>query len=629
MCGIVAIAGNNDSCSESLVTRLRDALAHRGPDDAGVHVEEGVALGHRRLAILDLSPAGHQPMSNPDGSLWLVFNGEIYNYVELRQELLARGHRLRSQSDSEVLLRLYEEEGEACVHRLRGMFAFAIWDRRRRQLFAARDRLGKKPLYYAVTPGGLVVASEIKALLLHPAVEPAPDYEALRHYLALQYVPSPLTAFRSVKRLPPAHTLTWHAGATSLSRYWSLSYEPKPATTEDEAARRLEDTLRQAVRIRLRADVPTGVLLSGGVDSSLVAALAAEHVPRLKTFTIGFREEGFDERRIARQVASRLGADHYELEARPDLVSLLPRFVRQFDQPLADPAALPTMALAELTSEHVTVALNGDGGDEAFAGYPRYRGAPHWRAFRRLPSLLRGRALWDRVAGVAGHASASAESRLRRLAHLGGESASDHYLRSMSLFNREWLDALVSDGPLSFAHDWDAWRPLRAAFGEARDEGLGEVDSLLAVDSVTYLPDCLLLKVDMAAMAHGLEVRSPLLDHEVFESAALLPESMKLRSGTGKFLLKRVARSLLPASVVDRPKAGFGVPLGRWLRHELRDVLRDTLLDGRLAARGYFRTATVERLIKEHLHDGADRAAMLWCLLVLETWHREVLERPA
>lgn len=627
MCGIVAVV--EDRASRAVVERMRDAIAHRGPDDAGAYVDDGVALGHRRLAIIDLSPAGHQPMSSHDGSLQLVFNGEIYNYVELRDELAARGHAFSSHTDSEVVLKLYQESGERCVERLRGMFAFAIWDRPRQTLFAARDRLGKKPLYYARVGDGLAVASEIKALLRHPGVRSTPQLRALVHYLALQYVPSPLTAFEGVERLPPAHSLCWHGGRLTIRRYWRLEYTPKRASRDDEALEALESTLSEAVRIRLRSDVPVGVLLSGGVDSSLVAALAARHATRLKTFTIGFREAAYDERRHARRVAEHLGAEHHEVEAHADLVKLLPRLVRQYDQPFADLAALPTLVLSEVTRRHVTVALNGDGGDETFAGYERYGGAPHWTAFQRLPRILRSRTLWVRAASFANVLRSRSGRRVLRLQELGSESLEQHYARSMSHFNREWLAELLSDELRGLAERWDAWEPLREAFAEARRRGLGPLDTLLSVDTATYLPDCLLVKVDVASMAHGLEVRSPLLDHEVVELAAALPETVKGRGRKTKLLLKKLARRHLPVAVVDRPKAGFGVPLAAWLRTELREMLRDLLLDGRLARRGLVRPKVVERLVEDHLVRSIDRGAMLWNLLVLEMWHREVVEGGA
>jgi len=626
MCGIVAIVGDSDGSTAPLIERMRDSIAHRGPDDAGVHVEEGVALGHRRLSIIDLSVAGHQPMSNEDGTLVLVFNGEIYNYVELREELRAKGCTFRSQSDSEVLLRLYEHQGETCVDRLRGMFAFAIWDRRRRRLFAARDRLGKKPLYYAPLGWGLALASEIKALLQHPRVRATPDREALHHYLALQYIPSPLTALEGIKRLPPAHTLSWQGGSLTIRRYWQLEYLPKCLESEDDTAEALEASLRDSVRIRLRADVPVGVMLSGGLDSSLVTALAAQHASRLKTFTIGFEDVAYDERAPARLVAARFGAEHHEIEARADLVQLLPKLVRQYDQPFADPAALPTMILSELTRRHVKVALNGDGGDEAFGGYGRYRSPLHWRAFRRLPRLLREYRVWDGAAGLAGLLSTQAAARVRRVWDLGNERRDELYARSMSHFNREWLRKLVSDDLRTSSVKWDVYRPLREAFAVAEQRGLGPLDTLLSVDSVTYLPDCLLVKVDMASMAHGLEVRSPLLDQDFVAQAARLPEAQKVRGRETKYLLRKVARRHLPAEIVDRPKAGFGVPLARWLRTDLKALVQDTLLDGRLARRGCFRQDTVARLVHDHLQGGQDRSAMLWNLLVLETWHREVVE---
>jgi asparagine synthase (glutamine-hydrolysing) len=629
MCGIVATVGGEHPLAGRLIEELRDCLAHRGPDDAGLFVEDGVGLGHRRLAIIDLSPAGRQPIANEDGSQLLVFNGEIYNYVELRDELRAKGRVFRTQTDSEVLLHLYSERGEECIGALRGMFAFAIWDRSRRQLFAGRDRLGKKPIYYAVVAGALVLASEIKALLRHPKISREPDAQALQEYLALQYVPSPLTAFRDVRCLPPAHTLLWRDGRLDVRRYWQPDFSGKPVTDERDAERELDETLDEAVRIRLRSDVPVGVLLSGGLDSSLVAALAAAHVPRLKTFTVGFQEGRFDERAHARRVADYLGTEHHEIVATETLAELLPRLVRQYDQPFADPAALPTLALSEATRRHVTVALNGDGGDETFAGYARYRGAPHWRAFQRLPRAFRDGWLWQAGSKVTAAIHPGTGGALRRFWELGSETLEAHYLRSMSRFSSEALSELVTPEFRDLAGNQDAWRALRHAFAQARARRLGSLNALLAVDLETYLPDCLLVKVDIASMAFGLEVRSPLLDHRVVDLAARLPESLKLRGEESKYLLRRLARRRVPNDVIHRPKSGFGVPIGEWMRTNLRETVQDLLLDGRLARRGQLRPAAVEQLVRDHLVFRIDRAAQLWSLVVLEMWQREVAEATA
>jgi asparagine synthase (glutamine-hydrolysing) len=627
MCGIVAALNTSgEPMAAALVDRMRDTLAHRGPDDAGAHVDGPIGLGHRRLAILDLSPLAHQPMSNEDGSVWLVFNGEIYSYLELREKLQASGHRFRSDTDSEVIVHLYEERGLDCVDELRGMFAFVVWDAKQQRLLAACDRLGKKPLYHTLAGDTLLVGSEIKALLEHPEVRRCPDRAALHRYLALQYVPAPSTAFAGVHRLPPGHRLVWERGALKIDRYWRPRYVPKRAVREEAAVEELSHLLQESVRIRLRSDVPLGLLLSGGLDSSVIAAIAARLTPRLHTFSIGFPEQGYDEAPFARMVARHLGTVHHELEVRPDILGILPKLVHHYDQPFADPAALPTFALCQMTRGQVTVALNGDGGDELFAGYPRYRGADYWRAFRQLPRFARESRLWFQAArtlrglGLAGRAT-----RLENLRNWGSESLEDHYLRVMSRFSPEWLTALYSDGMRVAVSDDDPFADMRRAFSVAREEGLGPVDTLLSVDCATYLPDCLLTKVDVASMAFGLEVRSPLLDHVLFEYVARLPEDLKLRGRVSKYLLRRVAAPLLPPAILQRKKAGFGTPLASWFRGDLRAHVRDLVLDGGLASGTWFRRATLERLVTEHQEGTKDHAAMLWSLLVLETWRREYL----
>jgi asparagine synthase (glutamine-hydrolysing) len=627
MCGIVAVLDpSGKPVAAALVDRMRDSLAHRGPDDSGTYVDGPIGLGHRRLSILDLSPAGHQPMGNEDGSVWLIFNGEIYSYVEQRERLRARGHRFRSDTDSEVILHLYEEQGIDCVDELRGMFAFVLWDAKQQRLLAACDRLGKKPLYHAMAGHTLLLGSEIKALLEHPEVQRRPERAALHRYLALQYVPTPSTAFVGVSRLPPGHRLVWERGVLKIDRYWRPRFVPKHSIREEAAVEELANLLQESVRIRLRSDVPLGLLLSGGLDSSLIAAIAAPLTPKLHTFSIGFPEQGYDETPYARTVAHHLGTEHHELEVRPDLVGILPRLVRHYDQPFADPAALPTFALCEMTRRHVTVALNGDGGDELFAGYARYQGADYWRAFQRLPRFARESGLWRQAAGaLRGLGLRGPATRLENLQSWGGESLEDHYLRAMSRFSPEWLTELYSDDMRAALQGCDAFEAMRRAFRVAGEEGLGPIDTLLAVDCETYLPDCLLTKVDVASMAFGLEVRSPLLDHVLLEYVARLPEALKLHGKVSKYLLRRVAAPLLPPAILQRKKAGFGTPLASWFRGELRAHLRDLVLDGGLASGTWFRRATLERLVTEHQEGKRDHAAMLWSLLVLETWRREYL----
>jgi asparagine synthase (glutamine-hydrolysing) len=627
MCGICGIVSRDGAPVEAAALgRMATALAHRGPDDHGLHVAGGAGLGHRRLAIIDLTPDGHQPMANEDGTVHVVFNGEIYNFLELRPHLEKRGHRFRSRSDTEVILHLYEEHGTDCLRHLRGMFAFAIWDAPRRRLFAARDRLGKKPLYYARTPGGLLFASEIKGVLAEGSVPRRPHAEALHHYLTYQCVPSPLTAFEGIERLPPAHFLIYEGGGLRVERYWRLAYGPKLRAPDAELAAELRERLREAVRLRLVSDVPLGAFLSGGVDSSAVVALMSEAGGGpVRTFSIGFTEEEFDELPYARQVAERFGTRHTEWVVEPRALEILPRLVWHFDEPFADPSAIPTWHVSRLAREQVTVALNGDGGDEAFAGYGRYLANDRtWRLEQSAP-----RRAYRRARALAGAIRRAARRRtlprgLRRA--LGRVSPEMENALRLCHFSPEEKEALYSPAFAAAVGGIDSFALLFAA---AAASGAADfLDRTLAADVALYLPDDLLVKVDVASMAHALEARSPFLDHELMEFAARLPVDLKIRGGVGKYLLKRALADILPEPVLRRRKMGFGVPLARWFRGELREFVSDTLLGGRALARGYFRPAAVRALVEEHLRGREDRSNHLWDLTMLELWHRTFIDPP-
>jgi asparagine synthase (glutamine-hydrolysing) len=606
---------------------MGDLLAHRGPDGAGVWHEGAVGLAHRRLAIVDPSDAARQPMPAEDPRIRIVCNGEIYNFRELRAELEARGHRFRTRSDTEVLAAAYAAYGVQCLSRLRGMFAFALWDGGRRRLFLARDRPGKKPLYYRLDADGIAFASEPKAFLAEPSFEARPDAAALFDYLTYHYVPAPRSAFTNVRRVPPAHYLLVEDGHVRLERYWRLRYRPKRSLSEGEAAAELLARLRDAVRARLVADVPIGAFLSGGIDSSAIVALMAEiGVGPVRTFSIGFEEPEYDELPYARLVARRYGTEHREFVVRPDAVDVLPRLVWHYNEPYADSSAVATFYLAELTRRHVTVALNGDGGDENLAGYTRYLAS---RLAERYASLVRPvhRPLAALLGAVPG-ASRGLVTRARRFVEALGETPARRYARWVSHFDPALKRALATEEFRRAAGDRDSVEHLAAAFGAAQGSDL--VDATLAVDVETYLPDDLLVKVDISTMAHGLEGRSPFLDHELMEFCASLPSDLKLRGLTTKYLLKRAVRDLLPAAVVDRPKQGFGVPIDRWLRGELRGLVHDVLLDTRTLQRGYFHEPVVRRLLGEHQRGVHGWHYQLWNLLVLELWHRTFVDgRPA
>ena len=627
MCGIVgAVQVGGPPPDPAILRRMAAALHHRGPDDEGYHTAPGVGLGVRRLSIIDVA-GGHQPLANEDGTIWVVGNGEIYNHRALRAALTARGHRFRTGSDIEVVVHAYEEHGEAFVEHLWGMFALAIWDSRRQRLLLARDRVGEKPLLYAPVPGGLVFASEFAALLAHPAVPRTVEPRAIYHYLHFGYVPAPLSAFAGVYKLPPARLLVWEAGAQRQQRYWQVAYAPKVSWPEEEAAERLRALLRDAVRLRLMSEVPLGALLSGGVDSSTVVALMAEatSVP-VPTFSIGFSHRDYDELAYARLVAQRFGTSHHELVVEPSATAVLPALVRHYGEPFADSSAVPTWYVAQLTRQHVTVALTGDGGDEAFAGYDRYQAALVAARLDRLPAPAR------RLAGRGGHLLPqwggrwSPWRRAQRWLTALPLAPAERYLRWVGLCAEEVRAALLAP---AFAHQVAAERPA-ALLAEAWGLTAGgqPLDALLAADRELYLPNDLLVKVDIATMAHSLEARAPFLDHRVLEFAARLPARLQRRGASGKYLLKRAMADLLPEEILRRRKMGFGVPLAAWLRGPLARRLRETLLAPQSLRRGYFRPAVVRRLVDEHVAGRADHAALLWALLVLEEWHAAFIEGP-
>ncbi len=626
MCGIAGRVNfaSGAPVDAELIRRMCNLLAHRGPDGEGAYVDGTVGLGHRRLAIIDLSSAASQPMSNEDGSVWIVFNGEIYNFQELRRGL-EEGHRFRSQSDTEVILHLYEEEGVKCLNRLRGMFAFAIWDAKERTMLIARDRLGKKPLYYAVDRDGIAFASEPKAFLADPGFKPQPNLEAISHYLTYQYVPSPLTAFQGVHKLPPAHYLLVRNGEITIERYWKLHYGQKRHLTDDEACEELLARLTEAVKLRLISDVPLGAFLSGGIDSSAIVAIMAEQASSpVKTFSIGFEEKEYDELRYARLVAQRYGTDHHEFVVRPQATEIFPKLVWHYNEPFADSSAIPTYYLAELTRQHVTVALNGDAGDENFAGYDRYVANVLADRYERMPRPLR-RSLEALVRAIPARPSArTLLSRGKRFFEALAEPRERRYARWVSHFHASLKAEICTEEFRRAAGGKDSVDLLLAVYQASDAPDL--IDATLDVDVNTYLPDDLLAKVDIATMAQGLEGRSPMLDHEFMEFCASLPSHMKLRGRTKKYIFKRAIRGLLPRQVIERPKMGFGVPLDHWFRHDLREMARDLLLSPRAVGRGYFRREIVQRLLDEHIRGVGHWHEQLWSLLMLELWHRTFID---
>ena len=644
MCGICGAVwtDHGESLAPDALEAMMSRLVHRGPDDGAVHHDPHAALGFRRLSIIDLA-GGRQPLSNEDGTIWTVFNGEIYNFPALRRRLEAKGHTLRSSGDSEVLVHLYEDEGTAMFPLLRGMFALAIWDSRRRSLVLARDRMGQKPLVYRQTEGRLVFASELKSLLALPddQIPRQVDPIALDHYLTLGYIPHPLTILKGVHKLPPAHYALWRDGSLSLERYWRPDWNLERSRGLAEDLEELRSTLDDAVREQMVSDVPLGAFLSGGIDSAIIAGLMQRSSSRpVKTFAIGFPDPKYDETRYASMAARHLGTEHETFIVEPRAWETLPELAWHFDEPFADSSALPTWHVARETRRAVTVALTGDAGDELFGGYERYRALGLTEMFARIPATPR-RIAAKMLRMLAGDSapSKSLRRRLERLVenierpfqarYLGWMTTFDETSR-LSLYSQEQLAFLAaatadeSDGEIV-----DPARFLAAAFAAAhRREPLTQA---MVADMLTYLPGDLLVKVDLASMAHSLECRGPFLDHRVVELAAAMPLWRKLDvlTGRSKKILKQAFADLLPTAIKTRSKMGFGVPISGWFRGELRHELEAVLLDPVALGRGLFRPAEIERLVQEHAQGRREHSHRLWALLMLELWFRKHLDEPS
>ena len=626
MCGIVGAALQREVAARTTLhlEAAIDRLAHRGPDERGAWCENEVHLGFRRLSIIDLSDCGSQPMASPDGRYVIVFNGEIYNFPALRADLETKGETFRGHSDTEVLLRVFLREGlESCLRKLRGMFAFAVWDREQKVLSLARDRLGVKPLVYAETPRGVLFASEIQALFaLDPTLSREPDYASLDHYLTFQYIPAPLSGFAAIHKLPPAHAMTVKYGRVErVFRYWDVDLERRSTLGFGEACEALREKILEATRLRLVSDVPLGAFLSGGVDSSItVAAMAKLGASPLRTFSIGFEDERFNELPYAREVAQHLGTEHHEMVVKADAVGVMPAMIDHLGEPLADNSVMPTYYISKFARTGVTVALTGDGGDEVFAGYRRFyqirrlewlarRGLlPVWRGLRRLTVALENRA--------------RPKKRLRRFP----VSRADEMLTLQGLDRYKHLLAFFSDSEKQTL----LTPALRQKIGASRTteylashfERAGDdvVNRYLYLDLTTYLPEDILFKVDITSMANSLECRSPFLDHELIEFAATLPGRYKLSPmGRHKHILKEAFAPWLPPGFMDRPKKGFSVPLTRWLREDLAEMMRDTLI-GQKKLAPWFNQAVVERYVDEHVSGRASHSTRLWPMLVLALW---------
>ncbi len=623
MCGIAGFVNREgERATSEQVRRMIHTIVHRGPDDEGIHAQGNVGLGMRRLSIIDLS-GGRQPIYNEDRSVAIVFNGEIYNFPELRKELQSRGHHFYTHSDTEVIVHLYEEMGAECVTRLRGMFAIAVYDEKRKSLLLARDRLGKKPLYYALRGGRLYFGSEIKAMLAVAPELKAIDPEGILQFFYFGYVPDPYSSFQEIRKLPPGHLAEYRNGEIEVRQYWDVpQYGNHDPGSDDVCLEEMEKRLAEAVRIRLISDVPLGAMLSGGVDSSLVVALMARNSSApVKTFSIGFGKADFNEVEYARLVAQRFGTDHHELVVDPDIVETLNHITAMMEEPFGDSSMIPTYHVSKLARQHVTVALSGDGGDELFAGYDRY--IVNWkrRRYNFIPpwigSLYRNY-LYERLpSGVKGRKLAWNITLSSRDRYLDGLSFLPALHREKTLFSRDFVNS---------ARSWaDPLRQFEGYYDQA--PATDQLSRLMYLDTKTYLTADILAKVDRMSMANSLEVRCPILDHEFVGWVAGLPIGYKFRNGTRKFMFKKLAERLgIPPQLLHRRKQGFSMPLVHWMRKELKEGLLPILLEPRTLQRGYFEPQAIRTVMDEHFRGRRDRAGLLWILLVFELWHRNFIE---
>ena len=621
MCGINGVFHYRGGVADlALIERQASLMRHRGPDDHGLWSDGDVAFGHRRLSIVDLSPGGHQPMANEDGSVWVTYNGELYDWPDVRPGLEARGHRFRGHSDTEAVLHFYEDHDLDLFRSLRGMFAFGLFDRARRRLVLGRDRFGVKPLFYHDDGRRIAFASELKALMLDPSVPREVDEQSVADYLTFQYVPGPRTIWRGVRKLPPAHALIADAHGVRLQRYWAMPTEEDPGLPVGELRERLRALLAESVRIRLLSDVPLGAFLSGGIDSSAVVAMMARASSEpIKTFTIGFEEEDFSELEHARAVARHLGTDHHELIVRPRALELLPRLVWHMDEPLADASMIPSFYVAEMARRNVTVALSGDGGDETHGGYETYRWARRYQSMDVLPRPLR------EAMALPARLLAADHPLGRKLARLPMPIV-DRHLHVESYFQpREMKDVLAPEMRSRLRH-YDPSAAMRGIHWAASRSS--ELSGLLHLDAQTYMIDDVLVKVDRCSMMNSLEVREPMLDHKMLEFVARIPLQYKVRGDVGKWLLRESVSDLLPPGILARGKQGFGVPLEHWFGNGFSTLAKEVLFDARPRWRGWFDPRGVERLVHDQELRDERRTRQIWALMCLEVWFQTYVDRP-
>jgi len=624
MCGICGIFdyGSRKDVSQALLRKMCDTIIHRGPDEEGYYTSGSIGLGMRRLSIIDLQ-TGQQPIHNEEKSVWVINNGEIYNFQELRESLQKKGHHFYTKSDTEVIVHLYEDHGIDCVQHLRGMFAFAIWDTNEQKLFLARDRLGKKPLSYTLHNGTFLFGSEIKCILAHPAISKKVDLRSLDSYLTYQYVPGPASIFEGISKLPPAHTLTCdRSGQVRIQQYWDMDYRNKWSLSEEEYCVQIRERLKEATKIRMISDVPLGAFLSGGIDSSAVVGMMSEVSPTpVKTFSIGFEEQEYSELAYARQVAELFGTDHTEFIVKPQMVEVLEKLMWHYGEPYADSSAFPSYYLANETRKFVTVALCGDGGDENFAGYLMYRALKRAHTLARIYRSMGGKAikrLMDLIPTSAERVDFIRKAKKAATVLLKPPSSMN--IHWYSFFNDEQKDMLYTDRMKNILDGVDADEFMARSFRNAPVDHW--LDRLLYTDIKTYLPEDLLVKMDIATMANSLEVRSPFLDHRFMEFTAKIPFHLKLKGSTLKHILKKSMEGFLPKNILHRRKMGFGLPIIEWFRTDLKDYVRDVLLSEACLDRGYFKKDYIEEILDEHMFQNKNHANRIWALLMLEIWHR-------
>lgn len=620
MCGICGIFnfGSEEAVDISTLKRMCTVMSHRGPDDEGFFVERNIGLGMRRLSIIDLS-TGHQPISNEDGTIWIVFNGEIYNHLIIRKELESKGHKFSTKTDTETIVHAYEEYGENCVDELRGMFAFAIWDNAKKKLFLARDRVGIKPLYYYIDDKRLIFGSELKVILEHPGIPKDLDFGALDNFLTFEYIPAPLTIFKNVKKLSQAHTLSIENNRVSINEYWKLHFR-EVKRSEEEICEELYEILKEAVKMRLMSDVPLGAFLSGGIDSSTVVGLMSEVMDKpVKTFSIGFDDPSYNELKYARIVAKHFGTDHTELVIKPDIADWVDKLIKYLDEPFGDFSIFPTFLVSELTRKHVTVSLSGDGGDELFAGYEHYVANRIDSYYRKLPTIFREKLIPYVVSKVPPSSQKKGlVNKVKRFVEGTLHPCSLRHFRWAKFFSEEEKAVLYSEGVKRDLEDVDTYLPFTKYLSESN--GADYLDQELFADIKTYLCDDILVKVDRMSMANSLEARVPFLDHKFVEFVATIPSRMKLNGFKSKYILRKAMERILPKEILYRNKQGFSIPIKNWLKDELKPLMEDMLSPKRIRREGLFNPEYIDRLKAEHLSGVANHSHRLWSLMVFEIW---------